>query len=850
MKFEDLIKKMKPKHMIMQSVKNHLNLTDHPIIKSAVRTINSNVMIIFILAVCASIYFFDLGKLPFVTDETTYTAQTAIFAGHNEYRANFIPYSRSATNFQIYQMIASPFIGLFEINEFNARVPTAIIGLVTVFLIYILAKELFNRNIAIISALLTGLNGYSLFFNRQVNLDVTSVFFMVLSILFLVKWSNTKKNWFFYLFLISFILMAMSKVVLFFPLAAILIVFLYIKKDFMKAIRKLFKPISMIIILAAIIYIIYYITSIIGFDEFIKTLSYASGRSSRNISNYYIRVLLIFLGYIFLIATIIGLVKSLKYRKDGDILCLLWFTFIMIFFTYYPLEAYNYLLPIIPSMCILSGRAIDSFINYDYEENVSIKKRKRFAFAILPIIIVACIYPTFGLLDNPDRIVGSIAPTRFDTIKSTALKDASLWLKDNTYQNSTVAIYTFADAHVLGYYSERRAYTINNFPGFYTPTDNFTKINWKKVDVIKLIEERKINYVVYMEEPRLSKNLTNLYKDGLDFKLVYKKNYLVPDWYYRGNLNLSIFEVQKERKNIIDNINIKTLNKSFFTIVAIPDTDIYIRDRPDIFNAQINMIKDNIDTLNIKFVINTGSMVYSGISEKQWKTMNNTLEVLDGKVPYLIVPGDRDHNGHVALKNKLNFNKYFNYTKFTKYSWYGGHYPEKGNENNFGFFSAENMDFLILGLTYCPIDDDLQWANNIINTYPDKKVILFTHSYLNGEGKRISFGKKGSCSNSGIQGNEGEDIWNKLISKHQNIILVLSGHIPGISQTVDYVNNYAINQVLQNFQTLPNGGDGYLRFYMFFPDENIIVVKTYSPYLNEYETSPENYFNLEYQNQP
>ena len=804
-----------------------------------------DIALICILILTSMLYFYNLGELPFAPDEATYTSQSEILAGNNEARQNFIPYSRSATNFQVHQFITSLFLKKYGISEYYARMPTALMGILSVFLVYIIARQLFNRRMALLSSLFVGINGYSLHFNRQINLDTPLVFFMILSIMFIVAWRKTKNQWYFYLFLISIILSTMSKVIIIIPLAIAVFAYLYAEKDYKDGLKMLFKPLSILIIVASIYYVYYFITTVVGLDDFIKTLSYASERETIGTPSFYIRTVFLLLGYAFPIITIIGLAVSLKHRTEGDALILLWFASVLLFFTYYPLQGYNYIFPIIPPLCLLCGRAIDDIADH-------IKASTTVA-VVLPLMIILSIYPTFNVLNNPDEVVYPVAPVRFDSMKYTALQDASIWLKNNAKPDSKVATYTFADSHVIGYYSGLKIYSIVNFPGYYTPSENgvnngYAKIKWESTDVYKMIQDGKIDYIMYMDEQKTMKNMTKFYdNDGLGFSVVYRKVYKMPEWYKKGLLNITIFEVQKPTSFRMENIS-----RSSFSVIAIPDPQEYSRNRPDIFMNQTRWIKENVESLNIKFVVQVGDLVDSGKSANQWNVASRSMGLLDGTVPYLVVMGDHDYDSGSTLSPGMRlstmYNTYFNYERFNKYGWFGGNYPESSSQNMYGFFSSpgKEKDFIVIGMSYCPTDDVLSWADDVINNNADKKVILFTHAYLNNKGLRLSSTSVNGCTASGVAGNEGEEIWNKLVSKHDNIVLVVSGDQFGFGVKVDYVGDNPINQVLENFQSVENGGNGYLSIYTFIPEENKIELRTYSPYLNEFDTTPEHMFDFKY----
>ena len=98
-----------------------------------------------------------------------------------------------------------------------------------------------------------------------------------------------------------------------------------------------------------------------------------------------------------------------------------------------------------------------------------------------------------------------------------------------------------------------------------------------------------------------------------------------------------------------------------------------------------------------------------------------------------------------------------------------------------------------------------------------------------------------------IKGNAGEAIWEKLVSKHKNIFMVLCGHASGeavLTSKGDHGNQ--VHQVLSDYQNLHNGGESWLRYMVFEPTENKIKVYTYNPALNKFRNQPSSRFDLEY----
>ena len=127
-----------------------------------------------------------------------------------------------------------------------------------------------------------------------------------------------------------------------------------------------------------------------------------------------------------------------------------------------------------------------------------------------------------------------------------------------------------------------------------------------------------------------------------------------------------------------------------FTVVLLPDTQKYTRSHPKTYMAQTQWIKDRIEPDNIKFVIHLGDIVDNYDSQQQWEVADSAHRILDGKVPYSMLPGNHD----MGLKrdSKL-YNKYFGPNRFQKNSWYGGHEGQTNN-NSFSFFEAAGMKFI------------------------------------------------------------------------------------------------------------------------------------------------------------
>lgn len=235
------------------------------------------------------------------------------------------------------------------------------------------------------------------------------------------------------------------------------------------------------------------------------------------------------------------------------------------------------------------------------------------------------------------------------------------------------------------------------------------------------------------------------------------------------------------------------------------------------------------------------------------------MSLLDGEVPYILSLGNHDLGpGGSASDRSTDFDLWFPASRFSGEPWYGGQMPDHPGDY-YAVFSAAGMDFLIVSLEFGPDDEMLDWAGGIISAWPDHRVIIVTHCYLGSDDRRVSDGSGFSPHNYGLDElgvNDGEEMWSELVSRHDNIFLVLSGHVTGdgagqLTSTGDAGNT--VHQVFANYQHFPEGGTGWMRLMTFVPDEDRIDVRTFSPYLWDSsggtegeETDPAHHFSLDY----
>ncbi|MFD2118126.1 LamG-like jellyroll fold domain-containing protein [Paenibacillus yanchengensis] len=267
-----------------------------------------------------------------------------------------------------------------------------------------------------------------------------------------------------------------------------------------------------------------------------------------------------------------------------------------------------------------------------------------------------------------------------------------------------------------------------------------------------------------------------------------------------------------------------------YSIVVIPDTQNIVEYKPTEFKQSMQWIKDNKEKHNIQFAIQVGDLVNNPNSDVQWKTAQEGMTILDGTLPYVFLPGNHDMSWSGLNRNTTKYNKYFPYEKYSKQAGFGGAYVEGKMDNTYHTFKVEDVEYLVVAMEFAPNDDVLKWANDVIKAHPDKRVIITTHSYMYHTGEQISTKHMDYPSRYLADGNNGDDVWNELASLHENVVLVVSGHIgyPDLAKREDVgVHGNKVKQVLVDAQFMQHDL-GMMMLMTFKKGSNDVDVNWYS----------------------
>lgn len=298
-----------------------------------------------------------------------------------------------------------------------------------------------------------------------------------------------------------------------------------------------------------------------------------------------------------------------------------------------------------------------------------------------------------------------------------------------------------------------------------------------------------------------------------------------------------------------------------WTMAVLPDIQNYNNDDTKTlkFRQMTQWIADNKSARNIKFVTSVGDLVNNNTAA-QFTRAKEGFGILNGVLPYAPVTGNHDYgsNGSANTRTTL-FNDYFSPSDNPLND------PAKGGalkgmrhagsmENAYYTFGVGERKYMVMALEWSPRDGSVAWADSVIAAHPDHRVMVVTHAYTYYDNTRYDWAAKGSSQSwspylygtandpDGI--NDGEQLWQKLVKKHENITFVQSGHVLNdqvgyLASTGDFGNT--VHQMLYNRQLVD---DGQLRLLEFHPDGVHVQVKTYSPITDVWRTDADGQFRM------
>lgn len=128
----------------------------------------------------------------------------------------------------------------------------------------------------------------------------------------------------------------------------------------------------------------------------------------------------------------------------------------------------------------------------------------------------------------------------------------------------------------------------------------------------------------------------------------------------------------------------------------------------------------------IRYTIHTGDIVDEWDMQDQWQRADQAMKIFDdNNMPYGILAGNHD----VAAGNEY-YNNYWNNfgaDRFADKDYYGESY--KNNLGHYDLLTENGQDLIILYMSWDIYKEEIDWMNQVLEQYKDRKAILCFHRY-------------------------------------------------------------------------------------------------------------------------
>lgn len=243
-----------------------------------------------------------------------------------------------------------------------------------------------------------------------------------------------------------------------------------------------------------------------------------------------------------------------------------------------------------------------------------------------------------------------------------------------------------------------------------------------------------------------------------------------------------------------------------YSFALIGDTQIMTALYSDKLSCIYDWILENKDEKKIKYVFGLGDITDNSTT-REWHVAKKEIDKLRGVVPNMHIRGNHDKLEDFLLA--------FPYKEYAD--------QISGSYNNtmqytYHKFKVGKTKYLALNIDLGPSDEVIAWANGVIKDHPDHNVIIVTHIYKKPDGSLYDNKKLGQYGT-----NLGPELWDKLVKNHENIVMVLAGHVDTNNIKVhqrEGVHGNTVTEILVDPQgvDLKYGPGGFVAMLYFSED--------------------------------
>jgi len=408
----------------------------------------------------AVVRLWGVGDIGFNSDEAVYAGQAAALAGNADFAQFFAIFRAHPLLVQFLLSI----VFHFGVSDVAARLVSVFMGLVAIPLVYLLGKQLFSHRVGLISAVALAVLPYHVVVSRQVLLDGPETTLFLLSMLLLARYVATNRAHYLYLAAVAGGLTFLAKET---AILILLVVgaFVLMTPEVRLGTRRLLLAFGAFLIAIAPYPISIAVSGASGTAK--NFLIWQLLRRPNHTFTFYAEILPSALGIGLLVLSIIGIVIALQRATWQDRLLLAWILVPLVFYQVWPVKGYQYLLPIVPALIVLSARAIGLFsdalaryrVRRPYLGDRAVAATRHGGTALALVLILPMAFTSFTSLGTQGA-VGSLAGTG----GLPGGREAGAWISQNVPKGGAFMTIGPTLSNLIQFYGHRRSQGLSVSP--------------------------------------------------------------------------------------------------------------------------------------------------------------------------------------------------------------------------------------------------------------------------------------------------------------------------------------------------------------------------------------------------
>ncbi len=280
-----------------------------------------------------------------------------------------------------------------------------------------------------------------------------------------------------------------------------------------------------------------------------------------------------------------------------------------------------------------------------------------------------------------------------------------------------------------------------------------------------------------------------------------------------------------------------------YSIAFLPDLQYMTNRFPNKLGAIFDHIIDTKEDKNLQYVVSVGDITDKD-AQWEWNAVKKQYDLLDAAgIPYTLVRGNHDIYTTDKVMLDQTFGKDSEYYKHVAAN--GGFYDTNSATNAYVRFEVGSVKYLILCLDWGIKDTKvLDWADDVIEAHPDRRVMVTMHAWMNSDGTRFEEGDSCIPSDYNSANIDPQQMWDDYFAKHSNIDMIVCGHMHSDNILVENAtgtNGNLVYQLLIDSQSSDLGvasggynGLGLIAYMYFTEDGNHAKIEYYSTTYNRY----------------